>query len=427
MFSVILQSNLFTMKTTAFLFFSFLSTSLFAQQLVAEYRPSKSSEFGYISPTGEEILPPIYKETTIFEDGYALVFEAKLKKWKFIDIQGNELKIPYESFVPKSVFGIGEHTFKDGLAYITVNKKAACINSKGEAVHPAEYDEMSRFKNGYAIGQQGTNFFILKPDGSTTKIQAPANHLDDFSENLAPFRTAENKWGYVATDGTVSIQAKFNKVGYFHNGLAWAKNELDKIGFINNKGEWVIQPTFDKVTDFDSPEKISIAKTAAGEVLLKMNGETIAVDGVTDIKNFNEGLAAARSGGTWGFINAKGEWLVKPSYTDVKPFSAGFANVRIGELWGAIDKTGKVVVPVEYTKIGDLSDGLIEVRQGEFWGFCDASGKLVIPIQFRDVRAFHFGYAVASTPSGLWGIIDKTGKWSVEAKYFNVKDVNQLK
>lgn len=415
------------MKKITLLLFSVLSTSLFAQQLVAEYRPSKTTGSGYISPTGEEILPAIYKETTIFEDGFALVFETKLKKWKFIDIKGNELKIPYETFTPKSVFGIGEQTFKDGLAYIVVNKKTACINTKGEAVHPAEYDEMSRFKNGYSVGQKGMDFYVLKPDGSTQKIQAATDHVDDFCEGLAPFRTTADTWGYLAPDGTVSIQAQFSKVGYFNNGLAWAKNASGMVGFINTKGEWVIQPTYTKVTDFDTPEKISIAKTAAGEVLLKMNGDVITVDGATDIMNFSEGLAAARKGEVWGFINAKGEWVVPATYTRVERFSDGLANVRMVDKWGAIDKTGKVSVPVEYSKIGNISEGLIEVRQGEFWGFCDASGKMVITPQYRDVRAFHFGYAVASTADGLWGIIDKSGKWTVESKYFNVKDVNQLK
>lgn len=415
------------MKKITLLLFSVLSTSLFAQQLLAEYRPSKSSGFGYVSPIGEEILPAIYKETTIFEDGFALVFETKLKKWKFIDIKGNELKIPYESFTPKSIFGIGEETFKDGFAYIVVNKKTACINTKGEAVFPAEYDELSRLKNSYFIGQKGTDYYVLKPDGSSQKIQVATDHVDDFSEGLAPFRTVENTWGYLAPDGTASIKAQFSKVGYFHNGLAWAKDAAGMVGFINTKGEWVIQPTYLKVTDFDTPEKISIAKTAAGEVLLKMNGEVITVEGATDIAQFSEGFSAARKGETWGFINTKGEWVVPPTYTRVERFSDGLANVRIVDKWGAIDKSGKVIVPIEYTRIGNLSDGLIEVREGELWGFCDASGKQIIPTQFRDVRAFHFGYAVASAADGLWGIIDKTGKWSIEPKFVNIKDVNQLK
>ena len=58
---------------------------------------------------------------------------------------------------------------------------------------------------------------------------------------------------------------------------------------------------------------------------------------------FVEGLAAARRGELWGFVDREGTWVVPPTYARVLEFVDSVAAVRDGDRWQLIDRAGKVV------------------------------------------------------------------------------------
>ena len=62
-------------------------------------------------------------------------------------------------------------------------------------------------------------------------------------------------------------------------------------------------------------------------------------------KGFSEGLAAAKLGGKWGFINRKNEAVIPFAYDWVPPYDSGFKNglsvVTDGELIFFIDSKGQ--------------------------------------------------------------------------------------
>ena len=62
---------------------------------------------------------------------------------------------------------------------------------------------------------------------------------------------------------------------------------------------------------------------------------------------FTEGLAAVRSKGKWGFVDAKGKVVVKPEYDKVFDFLGGQAGVVIRGDCTVIDRGGKRLAPLE--------------------------------------------------------------------------------
>ena len=62
---------------------------------------------------------------------------------------------------------------------------------------------------------------------------------------------------------------------------------------------------------------------------------------------FSEGLAAVKSKGKWGFVNAKGKVVVKPEYDTVFDFLGGRAGGVIGDECTVIDSGGKRLAPLE--------------------------------------------------------------------------------
>jgi hypothetical protein len=84
---------------------------------------------------------------------------------------------------------------------------------------------------------------------------------------------------------------------------------------------------------------------------------------------FNEGLAAVKRGGLWGYVNAQEQEVVPPRYDGAFAFSQGRAAVNRGGRWGYIDLTGREVIPLRYADaLVFVGDGSAEVTvDGRTW------------------------------------------------------------
>ena len=84
---------------------------------------------------------------------------------------------------------------------------------------------------------------------------------------------------------------------------------------------------------------------------------------------FNEGLAAVKRGGQWGYVNTQGQGVVPPRYDGAFAFSQGRAAVNRGGRWGYIDVTGREVIPLRFADARVFgADGFAEVTMdGRTW------------------------------------------------------------
>lgn len=84
---------------------------------------------------------------------------------------------------------------------------------------------------------------------------------------------------------------------------------------------------------------------------------------------FNEGLAAVKRGGLWGYVDARGQEVVPQRYDGAFAFSQGRAAVNRGGRWGYIDQTGREVIPLRYADaLVFVGDGSAEVTiDGRTW------------------------------------------------------------
>lgn len=108
---------------------------------------------GYINENGKEIIPLIYTGVRDFHEGLAAVKIGNFStgKWGFINIQG-ELIIPYLFDKPRA--------FSDGLAKVVYNNEWCFIDRQGnQVISLKNYDNASKFHNGYAFVSQRNNSF----------------------------------------------------------------------------------------------------------------------------------------------------------------------------------------------------------------------------------------------------------------------------
>ena len=226
----------------------------------------------------------------------------------------------------------------------------------------------------------------------------------DFSEGLAC--VIVNGWrGFIDRTGTMVIKPEFAWAGRFCEGLAPVYNE--KSDFAGRPQFY--RPTSGRFCCIDKKGKVVTDCSTAGfregktvvnrKICLDRDGKKIEHD-ADELYLFSEGLAGARKGGLWGYLDHSMKWAIPPQFHNVDRFSEGLAGVA------------KADPPPPAS--GQTWDWL---KRAKFtWGFCDREGKMVIDFKFED--AWHFSEGLAAVRiGGKWGYIDKTGKVVIEPAY----------
>lgn len=402
---------------------AFASFATYAQEAVLPFKEGK--KWGLLSLDGKTLIEPTYKDMKPFsKGGVAPVYDFKKKGWMLVDINNNVLELPYKEFVPKKYYGFNHgnsvQTFKGGAIQVQVGDKIALINDQGKEIYPPEFEKISQFNEGIAIGKSGSKWYLLSPDGNKKEIAISAMDVHYLKNGFAPFRASDKKWGFINSKGEKVIDAQFKNVGYFHNGLAWARTMDGKVGYINTSGEWVMQPEYDAGTDFDNDAKIVRVRKGEAWMYLRKNGETFSIPNALKLGKFSGSIAWVRVGELIGFVGTDGKWLVEPEFNAAKDLKNGVALVKKGASWGAINEKGESVLEVKYEKISDARQGLLFIRKGGLVGVVDTKGNLKFDPKYNTIKDFYEGYAIARH-NGKWGLIDMNGNWIVQPEHGNLR------
>lgn len=409
---------MFKRKIIFALSFMVMTASIKAQQQYASC--SKDGKiYGYIDPKGNEVIPFMYTYPT--EVSSAGVFCAMIpssKKRGIFNVKGEEIPTEFQGFTLPSIIGFDEKGFSGNYIRIIHKGKFGILDKTGKTIHQPEYDRMTEFFDDFAFGGKGTKWFILKLDGSKVAINTEAKEVKKFKEGLAPYVTPAGLNGFINEKGEVVITAQYTNVGYFSYGLAWVRLPNKKIGFIDKTGKMVVEAKFDAAKEFDEVGKCAMAKIGNQFYILKSDGSEIALDGVTTLKDFNEGIAEAKKGDKWGFVDANGKWIVEPTYGKVNGFEHGYGRVFSGVLWGAVNKKGELVFQPKFHRLHVLAEGLFsfkETEDGKF-GVVNHKGEVLISPTYDDIKDFKNGFARVKQ-ADKWGVIDMQGKLVVPVQF----------
>jgi len=92
-------------------------------------------------------------------------------------------------------------------------------------------------------------------------------------------------------------------------------------------------------------------------------------------------------------------------YEDARPFSEeGYAAVKKNGKWGFIDRYGTIAIPFTFDDALSFGQHLAAVKIGEYWGYISIYGHVVIEATFLDAKSFSKGSAPVLTDRG-WQIL----------------------
>lgn len=345
------------MRRIAFLLPLLTSAVVHGQRYIAQVKPAGQELWGYMSSTGEMVVPPTYKGCFRFnESGYAAVQDPATKNGAFINTKGERLATEVGAFQLISSFGGGDvQGFSCGLAPVKVGETWGFLNTEGKLAVQPVYDKVDAFESCLSTVMKGKKLFILTAEGKETPV-ADAGIVDvkSFTDGLAPFKTKDKLHGFMNGDQQVVIPATFLSVGYFSNGLAWAKDKSEKVGFIDKQGQWVIAPTFEAAKEMDPVSGLARVKSGETWYYVDRGGREVRPSGATGLGDFSEGLAEAKQGELTGFLGPDGNWAIQPQFQGARAFKNGFAAAKRGEVWGYIDTKGNWVIEPRFDAVKDM-------------------------------------------------------------------------
>jgi hypothetical protein len=359
--------------------FPFTGGRAFVQQ---EYR----KPLALIDKTGKELTGFIYRNHSLFRDGWAPV-STNSGKGMIIDTTG---KVIFDMQNYTSQFNEGMASFK----ILEIDKSSAdykyldkygFTDKSGKAVIPAQYDYAYPFHEGLARVKLNKKYGFIDKQGKVV-VQIKYDEAENFSNGVAVV-TLNKKKGYVDLTGKEVVSLQYDHADKAVTDLLRVGNNDTgsynyKFGFIDKTGKIVIPLKYKMVSDFSNGN--AIVQEVNKLFLINKKGQKLAaLDRFDSWYEFSEGFSfgVIRKGlpdaGKLILINSKGKEVSTVKFEALKKnFVNGMAMVWSGKKIGFIDTTGKLVTPYLYDECFDgFDEGFASVQQRFDWFYIDKAGR----------------------------------------------------
>lgn len=161
------------------------------------------------------------------------------------------------AILPSYVSISTEVAFTEGLIpYKNVNtQKMGYLDTLGNLVIDAKFDDARSFKNGKALVKMGNQFAYIQRDGKVVFTGDFEEFVPFYHPNYAVIKMkGDDYYSILSSDGTLVSRNKFGKKNVEFPGEITAREMFDvglircveneRYGFKNLKGDWVIKPIY---------------------------------------------------------------------------------------------------------------------------------------------------------------------------------------
>lgn len=270
--------------------------------------------------------------------------------------------------------------FLNGYAQIAKDGQIGCIASDGRRVLNEPYAEIRPFLEGYFcasfVGEAGeAEWFVLDAEGQ--RLAGPFEWCALFSEGYLRVKRGKS-WDYLSRELKVVLSLEADWAGDVLN----SRIRVIEVGgdmltrFVDIEGRTQIKPASGDFEDFCE----GIATRRVHPELWEIwngAGQRIAELPLSEMGSFSEGLCSAKALGKWGFLDREGRWAIDPRFDEVAEFSDGLAAVRIGSGWSFIEPSGASSIEGPFDKVEDFIEGYALVLSGRRRAYLDKLGRRI--------------------------------------------------
>lgn len=248
--------------------------------------------------------------------------------------------------------------------------KWGIASADGIIIIPCEYEQISTLSRGQAIVRKAGRIYAV--DADNNRIAVPDAEISDFG-NLADNRIPvliEGSWHRATWDFEVGANA-FEAIGMYSGGYAAAKTN-GRWGVIDLSNNWLIPPEFDAIIKDELGRCYAQGAVfvRSGDIVhLIVNGNIVG-EAYEDAHPFSdEGYAAVKRNGKWGFIDTSGTVVIPFTFDDALSFGQHLAAVKIDGRWGYISRFGHIAIEPTFLDAKSFSEGSAPVLTERGWQF----------------------------------------------------------
>jgi hypothetical protein len=202
-------------------------------------RVKVDTTWSVIDTAGQLLFPPRFDQVSLFQDS---TIRAKLNnKYGLLKAMGDTM-LPFEyDFIGP---------FSNNLTIIAKDGKYHYINSKGEKAFKKEYDyspiviNYGQFEDGYAKYRNDRKFGVIDTAGNRV-FPAIFEEIGTFKPPLIPVKKY-GKWGFANMNVDLEIRYRFDYAWPFIDSLARVEVS-DSVGVIDREGEYVLPTNFEEI------------------------------------------------------------------------------------------------------------------------------------------------------------------------------------
>ena len=258
-----------------------------------------------------------------------------------------------------------------GAAQVQKDGLWGMANGRGDLMIPCIYEQISTFSADRAIVSNGVEIFAVDANNNrVAKLHENASSFGlGFAENRFPLR---HDGGWSRTTGEFEIgAAAFEALGMYSNGYTAAKTG-GKWGVIDLASSWLVPAEYDEIICDELGRSFAqgavFARLGDTVYLLKDGKET--GEYFEDARPFSdEGYAAVKKNGKWGFIDTDGTIKIDFMFDDALSFGQHLAAVKIGDYWGYAGRDGRIAIEAAFLIAKSFSNGSAPVLTERGWNF----------------------------------------------------------
>jgi len=259
--------------------------------------------------------------------------------------------------------------YKDS-AQVQLEGKWGIAGTDGTLLIPCEYDKISNFDRERAIVDKNGSVYAV--DKNNDRIAVARDWIIDFrnfADNRIPLLTES---GWCRSTGEFELGASmFEDFGMYCGGYAAAKAD-GKWGVVDLSVSWLIHAEYDEIImdELGRCYAQGAVFVRSGDSVYLFSKGVLGADTYQDARPFSdEGYAAVKKNGKWGFIDVNGDVMIHFVYDDALSFGQHLAAVKQGRLWGYISKYGHIVIEAEFKEAKSFSGGSAIVLTERGWQF----------------------------------------------------------
>ncbi len=340
----------------------------------------------------------------------------------------------------------------ENIYYYTIydNGKWGVINSYGEIVIKATYDEMivipdesqDTFICTYDVDYSNGNYKtkVINSKGKEIikdydKVEVVANYDENknikYEKNLFKVEK-DGKFGLVNYSGKKLLECEYasiNPIFEIENSLIIEKD--GKFGVCDNSGNVIINPDYTKIQKIGNDYKNGyiVVNSENKYGIIGFDKEVILENRYDEIKGVcGQEIYVIKENGKYALIKKSGEKVLDKTYDDVLEIGKEYIVVSNNGKYGVIDFSGETKIKFDYESLESTSDNYYISKVSGKYGIVSVNGETKINPECTSIKYIGLGDFIVADYEENGSIVSKIYNSNYEMKIAGeISEINTSK